>query len=69
MCLFVNDAQNWNITGGYSVSDEVIMSSPAVAEKGKFDVRFEVSAPGGHSSIPPEHTVRIFVTASYVLHP
>ncbi|KAI0742053.1 carboxypeptidase S [Daedaleopsis nitida] len=42
--------------GGYSVSDEVIMASPGVAEKGKFDVRFEISAPGGHSSIPPEHT-------------
>ena len=34
------------------------MSTPGVAEKGKFDARFEISAPGGHSSIPPEHTVR-----------
>lgn len=34
------------------------MSSPGVAEKGKFDMRFEISAPGGHSSIPPQHTVR-----------
>ncbi|KAI0731073.1 carboxypeptidase S [Earliella scabrosa] len=42
--------------GGYSVSDDVIMVNPGVAEKGKFDVRFEISAPGGHSSIPPEHT-------------
>ncbi|KAH9921729.1 carboxypeptidase S [Epithele typhae] len=42
--------------GGYSVTDDVIMSTPGVAEKGKFDVRFEISAPGGHSSIPPEHT-------------
>ncbi|KAJ2990099.1 hypothetical protein NUW54_g8579 [Trametes sanguinea] len=44
--------------GGYRVSDDVIMSTPGVAEKGKFDVRFEISAPGGHSSVPPEHTVR-----------
>ncbi|KAI0358307.1 carboxypeptidase S [Trametes cingulata] len=42
--------------GGYQVTDDVIMSSPGVAEKGKFDVRFEISAPGGHSSVPPEHT-------------
>ncbi|KAI0831872.1 carboxypeptidase S [Trametes gibbosa] len=42
--------------GGYQVGEEAIMSSPAVAEKGKFDVRFEISAPGGHSSVPPEHT-------------
>ncbi|KAH9849891.1 carboxypeptidase S [Lenzites betulinus] len=42
--------------GGYQVGEEVIMASPAVAEKGKFDVRFEISAPGGHSSVPPEHT-------------
>ena len=34
------------------------MSATGVAEKGKFDARFEISAPGGHSSIPPEHTVR-----------
>ena len=34
------------------------MSSPGVAEKGKFDMRFEISAPGGHSSIPTQHTVR-----------
>ncbi|TFK92589.1 carboxypeptidase S [Polyporus arcularius HHB13444] len=42
--------------GGYGVSDDVIMVTPGVAEKGKFDVRFAISAPGGHSSIPPEHT-------------
>ncbi|OSD05272.1 carboxypeptidase S [Trametes coccinea BRFM310] len=42
--------------GGYRVTDDVIMSTPGVAEKGKFDVRFEISAPGGHSSVPPEHT-------------
>ncbi|KAI8985667.1 carboxypeptidase S [Trametes punicea] len=42
--------------GGYRVTDDVIMSAPGVVEKGKFDVRFEISAPGGHSSVPPEHT-------------
>ena len=50
------------------MSDDVIMVSPGVAEKGKFDVRFEVSAPGGHSSIPPDHTVRpTYRTASHPL--
>jgi Gly-Xaa carboxypeptidase len=29
---------------------------PAVAEKGYLDVRIDVHAPGGHSSIPPAHT-------------
>ncbi|OCH86953.1 carboxypeptidase S [Obba rivulosa] len=42
--------------GGYSVSDDVIMASPGVAEKGKFDVRMDITTPGGHSSIPPPHT-------------
>lgn len=32
---------------------------PSVAEKGKLDIRMEVSAPGGHSSIPPKHTVSV----------
>lgn len=31
---------------------------PAVAEKGSFNLLMEVSAPGGHSSVPPAHTVR-----------
>ena len=35
----------------------VIFANPATAEKGYFDLRIEVSTPGGHSSIPPPHTV------------
>ena len=31
---------------------------PATAEKGYLDVRIEVSTPGGHSSVPPAHTVQ-----------
>ena len=30
----------------------------AIAEKGYLDVRVEVATPGGHSSIPPPHTVK-----------
>ena len=34
-----------------------IIASPGIAEKGYIDVLVEVTAPGGHSSIPPSHTV------------
>ena len=29
---------------------------PATAEKGYVDVKMQLEAPGGHSSIPPRHT-------------
>ncbi|TFY55688.1 hypothetical protein EVJ58_g8091 [Rhodofomes roseus] len=29
---------------------------PAISEKGYFDLQIQVSAPGGHSSVPPPHT-------------
>lgn len=34
-----------------------VIATPAVAEKGHFDLRMVVSSAGGHSSVPPEHTV------------
>ena len=37
---------------------------PSVAEKGYIDVRLTVSSPGGHSSIPPNHTVEFFTPDS-----
>ncbi|KII87435.1 hypothetical protein PLICRDRAFT_43075 [Plicaturopsis crispa FD-325 SS-3] len=33
-----------------------IIAMPAIGEKGYLDTRIQVSAPGGHSSIPPAHT-------------
>lgn len=43
---------------GYSIGEEgVAIATPAVAEKGKLDVRMKISTPGGHSSVPPQHTV------------
>jgi acetylornithine deacetylase/succinyl-diaminopimelate desuccinylase-like protein len=36
-----------------------IIAAPGIAEKGYIDVLVEVTAPGGHSSIPPAHTVLI----------
>lgn len=37
-----------------------IFATPGIAEKGYLDVRVDVTSAGGHSSIPPKHTVRIF---------
>jgi acetylornithine deacetylase/succinyl-diaminopimelate desuccinylase-like protein len=37
-----------------------VVASPGVAEKGFLNVLVEVTAPGGHSSIPPAHTVIAF---------
>ncbi len=34
-----------------------VFATPGVAEKGYLDVRVEVESPGGHSSVPPPHTV------------
>lgn len=42
--------------GHYTVRGDTIMSNPAVAEKGKLNAKIELSAPGGHSSVPPRHT-------------
>jgi len=42
--------------GHYTVRGDAVMATPAVAEKGKLDARLEISAPGGHSSVPPRHT-------------
>ncbi|EJD07384.1 Zn-dependent exopeptidase [Fomitiporia mediterranea MF3/22] len=42
--------------GGYSEKFGATIATPAVAEKGKLDVRVQISTPGGHSSVPPPHT-------------
>lgn len=44
--------------GGFAESFGSIFATPAVAEKGYLDVHVEVTSPGGHSSVPPAHTVR-----------
>jgi Gly-Xaa carboxypeptidase len=47
----------------YSAGIENKLGTPfatlGVAEKGYTDVRVEVTSPGGHSSIPPPHTVSL----------
>lgn len=47
------------ISGGTEERFGAIFAVPSVAEKGKIDLRLQVSTPGGHSSVPPAHTVRI----------
>ncbi|KAK7005667.1 Gly-X carboxypeptidase [Favolaschia claudopus] len=42
--------------GGFAESYGSVFATPAVAEKGYLDVTVEVTSPGGHSSIPPDHT-------------
>jgi len=44
-----------------------VVASPGIAEKGFINVLVEVTAPGGHSSIPPAHTVISFFIASISL--
>jgi Gly-Xaa carboxypeptidase len=35
-----------------------VAALPGVAEKGYLDVVVDVTSPGGHSSVPPDHTGR-----------
>ncbi|KAI0300039.1 carboxypeptidase S [Multifurca ochricompacta] len=41
---------------GFQQRGGILFSTPAVAEKGAYNVRIDVSAPGGHPMIPPRHT-------------
>lgn len=48
--------------GGAMTADPVsgtVFAAPHVSEKGYLDVRIEVNVKGGHSSVPPAHTVSI----------
>jgi len=42
---------------GFEESFGSVVAFLAVAEKGYIDVELSVASPGGHSSIPPKHTV------------
>lgn len=44
---------------------DVIFAMPYTAEKGYFDLKVEISTLGGHSSVPPRHTVSIFTAPNY----
>lgn len=61
-CLFLELTQQLKarVDGfGERLGGGVIFASPGISEKGYLDVRIEVVLPGGHSSIPPPHTVLI----------
>ncbi|SCU78446.1 LAFA_0A06634g1_1 [Lachancea sp. 'fantastica'] len=36
--------------------DNVLMAAPGTAEKGRLDMWIHLNTPGGHSSVPPDHT-------------
>ena len=36
-----------------------VFATPGVAEKGYLDTRIDIATAGGHSSVPPSHTVRV----------
>ncbi|CAH6722371.1 carboxypeptidase S [[Candida] jaroonii] len=42
--------------GGFVQMGDLRMITPATAEKGHLDSIIEIYTPGGHSSVPPEHT-------------
>lgn len=44
---------------GNQYGGDVIFAVPSLSEKGYLDVRIELTAKGGHSSVPPKHTVRV----------
>lgn len=46
------------LVGGFTKQFEGVFATPGIAEKGYLDVRIDVTSPGGHSSVPPAHTVR-----------
>lgn len=41
---------------GVSQVDGQYIASPSTAEKGHLDILVELTTPGGHSSVPPDHT-------------
>ncbi|KAE9388747.1 carboxypeptidase S [Gymnopus androsaceus JB14] len=53
--------------GVFSEQYGTVFATPGVAEKGSMNVEISVAAPGGHSSIPPDHT-SIGILSALVVH-
>jgi len=62
--LYMHESRPDNTTSvaGFQESFGSVVAFPSVAEKGSIDVELSVASPGGHSSIPPEHTVGAIVS-------
>ncbi|SCU81018.1 LAMI_0B04500g1_1 [Lachancea mirantina] len=41
---------------GVKEIEGVLVAAPGTGEKGRYDMQFELNTPGGHSSVPPDHT-------------
>lgn len=57
LCPCGHVLNNSNHPAGFGEKFGGIFATPGIAEKGYTDVRVEVTSPGGHSSVPPPHTV------------
>ncbi|KAG6330629.1 hypothetical protein ID866_8459, partial [Astraeus odoratus] len=53
-------SSSWSFTAGYGKSYGRMVASPGISEKGYADIQINVTVPGGHSSMPPPHTVKHF---------
>jgi len=51
---------------GFAEQYGTMVATPGIAEKGFLNVLVEVTAPGGHSSIPPAHTVILHTHDTYL---
>jgi hypothetical protein len=52
-------AQVNSALGLYTDMGGIVFATPSTSEKGYLDVKITLSTPGGHSSVPPPHTVRV----------
>ncbi|KAF7291986.1 Carboxypeptidase S [Mycena indigotica] len=52
---------------GFSESHGAIFAAPGIGEKGSVNVQVDIQTPGGHSSVPPEHT-SIGMLAALIVH-
>lgn len=56
------------VLAGFTEQFGSVIATPGIAEKGNLNVLVEVTAPGGHSSIPPPHTVFVILSCRrYIL--
>ena len=52
-----------HFTGGFVEQYGSVIATPGITEKGSLNVKVDVATPGGHSSVPPIHTVSQSYTA------